>query len=106
MHTHTARQEANKSFSLLRDGNDCQCPKIVFPMPQQQGHLGPTVMVPIRLTCSTVCPFAQLIDLGDRGIKVKKYVISCEGQNQEIILSEVKMQDPKNPSKIVPLGTK
>lgn len=70
-HTYTVEQDpSNNSFTLVKDGTQCFCPKIApILIP---GSLGTVSMS--RMSCNTCCPFANIYDTGAETI----YKITCE----------------------------
>lgn len=107
MHHHTVKKNPNGSYTLVRDGNDCRCPKSMVVVPVQLA-MGQQALQPTQMGCSTLCPFASIAasklfkdvegtDGRQEAGEGLIYIIECEGQKKTIELQEPAEEKKQSP---------
>jgi len=100
---YTVKNDKSYQNVLLKDGNECICPfQNALAIPTQNS-LGQMAIQITRLPCSTVCPFAELIDefIVESNTWEKTYVTKCTGTNVDFDIEQ--HQEPTEPTKIINL---
>lgn len=92
--SYTIRKDENYKEVLQRNGVDCVCPfqsPLATPVQTALGQMGVQLL---RMPCSIVCPFAEIIsDWDEQAIKFGiTYCTQCTGRNVDFDIESTEPQ--------------
>jgi len=63
-------------LKLVKDGNECFCPKLMPMLFTKKSALGQVEQFPVRIPCNTQCAHANVYEDENKSLT---YVTTCEG---------------------------
>lgn len=96
--SYTAKENADGTFTIHRNGVALFCPKTCYPIPMQ-GRVSNQLEISVtKFNCATNCPFASIIETGGSTEEAKKtfeYHIKCESPVELVFKLDKLIESPK-----------